>query len=154
MNRAIFAYFGAIRIERITIDVDVRRVKERIDSLGFVLDVDFTLTKVRQRKVSKNVYHFTPSAFKKILLAARPHANHEINVDRYRDYYLFLEEVVGYYNEYQQLHKDRRNAMLTSENVNLGFAERSEKLPQACPVPIMAFFVIWAIFAYFRAILA
>ncbi len=108
----------------ITIDAQSSRAKEKVDVLKFVKDVDYRLTKVREPVkqggvVTKNVYHFTPLAFKKILLAARPHARHEINVDRYRDYYLFLEEVVGYYNEYQQLHKDRRNAMLTSENVNL-----------------------------------
>ncbi len=103
----------------ITIDAQSGNVKKRIDAFELVEGVDFTLRKVSERKVIKNVYHFTPSAFKKILLAARPHARHEINVDRYRDYYLFLEEVVGYYNEYQQLHKDRRNAMLTDENKTL-----------------------------------
>ncbi len=108
----------------ITITTESSKVKQRIDLLELVESVDYRLAKVSEPVkqggvVTKNVYHFTPSAFKKILLAARPHARHEINVDRYRDYYLFLEEVVGYYNEYQQLHKDRRNAMLTDENKTL-----------------------------------
>jgi hypothetical protein len=108
----------------ITIDKESRRVKERIDSLGLGNDIDYRLTKVREPVAqggysTKNVYHFTPRAFKKILLSARPHARHEINVDRYREYYLFLEEVIGYYSEYQIMYKDHRNAMLSTENKSL-----------------------------------
>jgi hypothetical protein len=104
----------------ITIDDQSDSSKKRIIALGLVRDVDFSETFLKSQggRPSK-VYHFTPRAFKKILLSARPHARHEINVDRYREYYLFLEEVIGYYSEYQIMYKDHRNAMLSTENKSL-----------------------------------
>jgi hypothetical protein len=107
----------------ITVDNESSNTRKRIIALGLVEDIDYLLGKVSEQLPSgaktKNIYHFTPRVFKKILLSARPHARHEINVERYRDYYLFLEEVVGYYNEYQVMYEQRRNAMITKENKSL-----------------------------------
>jgi hypothetical protein len=114
----------------ITIDNESSNVRKRINALQLVKDIDYRLGKVSEPVAqggysTKNVYHFTPRAFKKILLSARPHARHEINVDRYREYYLFLEEVVGYYSEYQIMYKDHRNAILSIENKSLTTENKS-----------------------------
>ena len=83
-------------------------VKERLDKLSMSENKDFELTKLRQLRKQggtseKNVYMLTPKCFKTILIGASKHSSHTVDVLKYKDYYLFLEEAVNYYMDYQHL---------------------------------------------------
>jgi hypothetical protein len=42
-----------------------------------------------------------PSHAGTLFISARRHANHKVDVHKYRQYYLLLEKAVGYYMDYQ-----------------------------------------------------
>ena len=81
-------------------------VKDRLEALNMVEGEDFELTKSRELRKqggtsTKKVYMLTPRTFKRILIGATRHSSHDVDVTMYADYYLFLEEAVGYYMDYQ-----------------------------------------------------
>ena len=80
-------------------------VKRKVDTLGLTVDVDYTLTDIRERGKSGSQthkhYHFTPEAFKKCLMRARRYSNQSIDPVIYIDYYLLLEDVFKLYTDYK-----------------------------------------------------
>ena len=83
-----------------------RDIKELLDALCMAENEDYQITKfrepVKQGEFStKHVYMLTPRTFKRILITATRHSSHTVDVAKYADYYLFLEDVVGYYMTYQ-----------------------------------------------------
>ena len=103
-------------------------VKDRLEALNMVEGEDFTITKSRECRITgrgattKKIYMLTPRTFKRILIGATRHSSHDVDVTMYADYYLFLEEAVGYYMDYQlslekalSLGKDQRIDNLIDE---------------------------------------
>jgi len=98
------------------------RALERINALSLSENEDFSTTEIsvvlKRGTSRRKVYMLTPAAFKMILMGATKHAKHNIDVSRYRKYYLFLEKIVKYYMDYQSsimnahLMKTRLNASM------------------------------------------
>ncbi len=101
----------------ITVDKQSSLVKRRIDALGLIEDTDYHSTNLLNGHggVPKIEYTFTPKAFKNILLGATTHKKHTIDVQRYRNYYIFLEEMVGQFNECQKKRDDAEKKQLTTK---------------------------------------
>ena len=82
-------------------------IRKRLDALIMSEGEDYQLRKLSQQSESSrgvkyhNVYMLTPECFKTIMIGASKHKKHEIDVTKYRNYYLFLEKAVGYYMDYQ-----------------------------------------------------
>jgi hypothetical protein len=82
-------------------------IKDRLDSLGLIEDIDYNLRDVPQvRKergyVVKKVYNLSPEAFKKCLMRAQRRPNQTVDPVKYCDYYLLLEKIHKLYSEYEK----------------------------------------------------
>lgn len=86
------------------INKDISHLKRLIKTYNYIEDIDF----IRVKRTEKNnyrkdidyipndkltTYYFTTNCFKKILIRA-------VNTDKYANYYLLLERVYVYYNNY------------------------------------------------------
>jgi hypothetical protein len=76
------------------------RVKDRLDDLGLVEDIDYSeLEDILQLRPqggtsTKKVYMLTPEAFKTCLMRARKYPNQKVDPVIYSKYYLLLEKQV------------------------------------------------------------
>lgn len=85
-------------------------VCERLASLGLTKDVDFALRNTSEQTSkevkNKNVYFLTPKALKVCLIRAK---------STYADYYLFLEDIVAYYSDYENKYFNTKLCKLEKE---------------------------------------
>lgn len=87
-------------------------VMKKIVKMSLVEGVHYTLLRTEQRNINgrgsttSNFYSFTPQGFKRLLLGASRHQNHSIDVNVYKDYYIFLEDAIQYYGVYQKSRSD------------------------------------------------
>jgi len=85
------------------------RVKDRLDALGLVEDIDYSeLEDILQLRPqggtsTKKVYMLTPEAFKTCLMRARNYPNQKVDPVIYSKYYLLLEKTYGLYRDYQNI---------------------------------------------------
>jgi hypothetical protein len=85
------------------------RVKDRLDDLGLVEDIDYSeLEDILQLRPqggtsTKKVYMLTPEAFKTCLMRARKYPNQKVDPVIYSKYYLLLEKTYGLYRDYQNI---------------------------------------------------
>lgn len=101
------------------------KMKERLTkTLELVEDVDFikrrTLVQLPSGAKHKNDYFMKPYAFKKCLMRARKDAAQDIDIAVYADYFIFVEEVVYHYMQYQlafaQENQKRMEALLEGKD--------------------------------------
>lgn len=95
------------------------KIERCLEQFNLVKDEDYQVSNVGQVRttaegqnrgeVIKKVYHLTPYAFKLCLMRAK-------NTKKYAYYYLFLEECIMYYNEYQILYK---NILLSGKDTKI-----------------------------------
>ena len=84
-----------------------RVIIDCLNQSGLKENVDYSLVHnvVQQSKDARGTKHLkeyklTPKAFKLCLMSAK-------NTNKYRLYYILLEEVFAYYTEYEKLYKDK-----------------------------------------------
>jgi hypothetical protein len=91
----------------IMISNDRQKVKTKLDRLKMIENQNYRLTQLSEPVkqggfVTKNNYLLTPDAFKKCLIKAAKHKGQPIDPDIYCDYYLLLEKVFKWYNQYEK----------------------------------------------------
>ncbi len=82
-------------------------IYQRLIWLDLVEGKDFELLRTQHLRKqggtsTKNTYHLTPLAFKLCLIRAKKSDKQTIDVHQYAMYFLFVEEVVKFYDQYQR----------------------------------------------------
>ena len=109
-------------------------IKVCLKQFDLIENEDYQLRNVPQSRLpnqhggsngNSKVYHLTPKSFKICLMRAK-------NTKKYAFYYLFLEECIMYYNEYQILYK---NILLSGkdtkiDNLNIQIDSQSERIDE------------------------
>ena len=95
-------------------DIKSSNILNCLNQFNMIENEDYRLLNVKQPVKqggysTKKVYHLTPKSFKICLMRSK-------NTKKYAFYYLFLEECIMYYNEYQILYK---NILLSGKDTKI-----------------------------------
>lgn len=93
---------------RIATSIRLSIIKEKIDALRLVEDIDYHLLDIQQPVPqggysTKKVYMLTPEAFKKCLLRSQRRLGQAVDPVIYSDYYLLLKTVFELYSDYENI---------------------------------------------------
>ena len=87
------------------------KVKEKLDSLGLVINEDYLLTDVCEQVKSgtkhSKLYTLTPEAFKKCLMRTQRRLDQPIDPVIYCNYYLLLEKVFKLFTAYERAYSTK-----------------------------------------------
>jgi len=109
INNIMLEKYGVLKLNKGT-----TRVKELLEQNNFIENEDYQLSKVRELRPQggssiKYKYYLHPRAFKICLMRSK-------NTKKYANYYLLLEEAIKYFNDYQNLLKDKYIIKLKTKN--------------------------------------
>ena len=104
-------------------------IKKIINQNEFIEDEDYLLRIVSEQHESgtkyKNEYYFCPRAFKICLMRS-------LKTRKYAEYYLFLEEVIYWFNKFQ-IQKLETDLFIANNNKIMDLIDK-DKLDQVCIV--------------------
>lgn len=85
----------------------INDIRKRLAALGLSENEDYQLTKFSDPSrhgghTTKTVYMLTPEGFKLALMRSQNHKKNTSDVSKYAKYYVLLDKVIGYYDEYHQ----------------------------------------------------
>jgi hypothetical protein len=110
VSAELLAKYGVLSIKPGRITLQSSTIKRMINKCHLVENVDYSFRPQlgsKSRGAPKDHYMLTPKAFKICLISSE-------NENKYRDYFLFLEECIHYYNSGQTLALKQENTILKS----------------------------------------
>jgi hypothetical protein len=111
VSAELLADYGVLSIKSGRLSLDGSDIKKLFTTCHLVENIDYQCRQLaalgNRGGKPKDVYTLTPKAFKICLISSK-------NENRYRDYFLFLEECIHYYNKGQTSALKQENTMLKS----------------------------------------